>query len=139
MIEIPIAQRYEGEFHARIYTEQQAKASPEVKRCSIAQKNQEKSASSLKSYTLDGQNSRKVSKVKRRKERQLLKDPEYKRLLTNSRERCRQQSLNEAFQLLRTVIPLSNKDTKLSKYAILRSAIKYMSFLEELLANMEMH
>ena len=75
-------------------------------------------------------------KTLRRIRREQFKDPEYKRLVTNSRERQRQQSLNSAFDELRNVIPTHPKETKLSKYAILKSAIRYIRFLEDLLGAM---
>ncbi|KTF96317.1 hypothetical protein cypCar_00035234 [Cyprinus carpio] len=54
-------------------------------------------------------------------------------VFTNSRERWRQQNVNGAFSELRTLIPTHPPDKKLSKNEILRLAMKYISFLVQLL------
>ena len=56
-----------------------------------------------------------------------------KRNLTNSRERWRQQNVNEAFLDLRSLVPTYPHDKKLSKNEILRLAIKYINNLMEIL------
>ncbi|XP_065834427.1 uncharacterized protein [Oscarella lobularis] len=61
-----------------------------------------------------------------------------KRLATNSRERWRQQNVNEAFQELRKMVPTYPPDKKLSKHEILRMATRYISFLQQLL-NDQLH
>ncbi|XP_063746687.1 T-cell acute lymphocytic leukemia protein 1 homolog [Eleginops maclovinus] len=50
---------------------------------------------------------------------------------TNSRERWRQQNVNGAFSDLRSLIPTHPPDRKLSKNEILRLALRYISFLEQ--------
>lgn len=67
----------------------------------------------------------------------MLKDSEQRRLLTNSRERIRQKTLNAAFQSLRNSVPIYPKESKLSKYAILKAAIKYINFLDEITSAMD--
>ncbi len=81
----------------------------------------------------ESRNTKKINE----KRKMSYKDSEYKRLLTNSRERVRQQSLNSAFQLLREIVPKYPEDAKLSKYCILKSAIWYITFLRDLLADMD--
>lgn len=56
-----------------------------------------------------------------------------RRVFTNSRERWRQQNVNGAFSELRKLIPTHPPDRKLSKNEILRLAMKYIEFLEQLL------
>uniref|UniRef100_A0A673GS37 Stem cell protein n=1 Tax=Sinocyclocheilus rhinocerous TaxID=307959 RepID=A0A673GS37_9TELE len=56
-----------------------------------------------------------------------------RRVFTNSRERWRQQNVNGAFSELRKLIPTHPPDKKLSKNEILRLAMKYISFLMQLL------
>ncbi|CAB1317687.1 unnamed protein product [Coregonus sp. 'balchen'] len=56
-----------------------------------------------------------------------------RRIFTNSRERWRQQNVNGAFSELRKLIPTHPPDKKLSKNEILRLAMKYISFLSNLL------
>nr|XP_009300344.1 protein lyl-1-like isoform X4 [Danio rerio] len=56
-----------------------------------------------------------------------------RRVFTNSRERWRQQNVNGAFSELRKLIPTHPPDRKLSKNEILRLAMKYIDFLEQLL------
>ncbi len=75
-------------------------------------------------------------KMMQKKRKLSHKDVEYKRLLTNSRERIRQQNLNTAFQLLRNIVPTYPADAKLSKYSILKSAIRYIIFLQDLITDM---
>ncbi|OAF66484.1 hypothetical protein A3Q56_05776 [Intoshia linei] len=52
----------------------------------------------------------------------------YRRYIANARERNRTQSLNEAFEQLRTSIPTLPSD-KLSKIQTLRLATNYINFL----------
>ncbi|GAV09483.1 hypothetical protein RvY_19022 [Ramazzottius varieornatus] len=52
---------------------------------------------------------------------------------TNTRERWRQQYVNEAFLKLRKLVPTYPIDKKLSKHEILRKAIKYIKLLEGVL------
>ena len=56
-----------------------------------------------------------------------------KRNLTNSRERWRQQNVNDAFLDLRALVPTHPPDKKLSKNEILRLAIRYINNLMEIL------
>ena len=55
-----------------------------------------------------------------------------KRLYTNSRERWRQQHVNLAFGELRKLLPTYPPERKLSKNEILRLAMKYIRFLDDL-------
>lgn len=55
-----------------------------------------------------------------------------KRLYTNSRERWRQQHVNLAFGELRKLLPTYPPERKLSKNEILRLAMKYIKFLDNL-------
>jgi len=50
-------------------------------------------------------------------------------LLTDERERGRNQSVNGAFQVLRDLIPTENMDRKMSKIETLRLATKYILHL----------
>lgn len=59
-----------------------------------------------------------------------------KRLYTNSRERWRQQHVNLAFGELRKLLPTYPPERKLSKNEILRLAMKYIGFLDNLLKDM---
>lgn len=56
-----------------------------------------------------------------------------RRVVTNSRERWRQQNVNGAFQELRRLVPTHPPDKKLSKNEILRLAIKYIKLLTNVL------
>lgn len=60
-----------------------------------------------------------------------------RRIFTNSRERWRQQNVNGAFTELRKLIPTHPPDKKLSKNEILRLAMKYISFLSNLLEDQD--
>lgn len=60
-----------------------------------------------------------------------------RRIFTNSRERWRQQNVNGAFAELRKLIPTHPPDKKLSKNEILRLAMKYISFLSDLLEDQD--
>ncbi len=53
------------------------------------------------------------------------------RVSTNSRERWRQQTVNNAFAQLRQLIPTHPTEKKMSKADILRSTIKYISILHK--------
>ncbi|KAL3878020.1 hypothetical protein ACJMK2_035656 [Sinanodonta woodiana] len=56
-----------------------------------------------------------------------------RRLAANARERRRMESLNDAFDKLRAVIPSFGGDTKLSKYETLQMAQTYINALKDLL------
>ncbi|XP_049443479.1 T-cell acute lymphocytic leukemia protein 1 homolog [Epinephelus fuscoguttatus] len=61
-----------------------------------------------------------------------------RRVSTNSRERWRQQNVNGAFTELRRLIPTHPPDRKLSKNEILRLALRYINFLEQVLTEQEL-
>jgi len=56
-----------------------------------------------------------------------------RRLAANARERRRMESLNVAFDKLRTVLPSIGKDQQLSKYETLQMAQSYINALCDLL------
>lgn len=56
-----------------------------------------------------------------------------RRLAANARERRRMNSLNDAYEKLRDVLPNFGPDKKLSKYETLQMAQTYMNSLEEIL------
>lgn len=56
-----------------------------------------------------------------------------RRLAANARERRRMQSLNTAFDRLRTVLPSIGADRQLSKYETLQMAQSYITALYDLL------
>lgn len=56
-----------------------------------------------------------------------------RRLAANARERRRMNSLNDAFDKLRDVVPSLGNDRKLSKFETLQMAQTYISALNELL------
>lgn len=56
-----------------------------------------------------------------------------RRLAANARERRRMNSLNDAFDKLRDVVPSLGNDRKLSKYETLQMAQTYIAALNELL------
>uniref|UniRef100_A0A3P8VCT7 Stem cell protein n=1 Tax=Cynoglossus semilaevis TaxID=244447 RepID=A0A3P8VCT7_CYNSE len=56
-----------------------------------------------------------------------------RRVLTNTRERFRQQNVNGAFAELRNLLPTHPPDRRLSKNDILRRALRYIHFLQRLL------
>ncbi|RVE73768.1 hypothetical protein OJAV_G00034540 [Oryzias javanicus] len=60
-----------------------------------------------------------------------------RRIFTNSRERWRQQNVNGAFSELRRLIPTHPPDRKLSKNEILRLALRYIRFLDQLLTDQD--
>ncbi|XP_053213177.1 achaete-scute complex protein T4-like [Panonychus citri] len=51
----------------------------------------------------------------------------------NARERRRVQAVNSAFAVLRTFVPVENRNKRLSKVKTLQKAIEYISHLQELL------
>lgn len=61
-----------------------------------------------------------------------------RRIFTNSRERWRQQNVNGAFAELRRLIPTHPPDRKLSKNEILRLALRYINFLDQLLTDQDL-
>ncbi|XP_036593494.1 T-cell acute lymphocytic leukemia protein 2 [Trichosurus vulpecula] len=56
-----------------------------------------------------------------------------RKILTNTRERWRQQNVNSAFARLRKLIPTHPPDKKLSKNETLRLAMRYINFLATVL------
>lgn len=60
-----------------------------------------------------------------------------KRSFTNSRERWRQYHVNIAFAELRKLLPTYPVDKKMSKREILRSTMRYISFLDVVLKELE--
>ena len=56
-----------------------------------------------------------------------------RRLAANARERRRMNSLNDAFEKLREVVPALGSDRKLSKFETLQMAQTYINALHELL------
>ncbi|XP_044055931.1 T-cell acute lymphocytic leukemia protein 1 homolog [Siniperca chuatsi] len=60
------------------------------------------------------------------------------RISTNSRERWRQQNVNGAFTELRRLIPTHPPDRKLSKNEILRLALRYINFLDQVLMDQDL-
>ncbi|XP_044217932.1 T-cell acute lymphocytic leukemia protein 1 homolog [Thunnus albacares] len=64
--------------------------------------------------------------------------PRVRRVFTNSRERWRQQNLNGAFAELRRLVPTHPPDRKLSKNEVLRLALRYIHFLDQLLADQDL-
>ncbi|XP_032218720.1 T-cell acute lymphocytic leukemia protein 1 [Nematostella vectensis] len=58
------------------------------------------------------------------------------RTVTNKKERWRQQSVNLAFAEIRKLLPTYPPDKKLSKVEILRTAVKYIQFLDGVLEGM---
>lgn len=56
-----------------------------------------------------------------------------RRLAANARERRRMNSLNDAFDRLREVVPSLGNDRKLSKYETLQMAQTYINALHALL------
>jgi hypothetical protein len=61
--------------------------------------------------------------------------PNHQRQAANMRERRRMQSINEAFELLRTQLPTLPYEKKISKVDTLKMAIGYINFLTDLLNN----
>ncbi|KAL4660467.1 T-cell acute lymphocytic leukemia protein 2-like [Arapaima gigas] len=57
----------------------------------------------------------------------------FRKVLTNTRERWRQQNVNSAFAELRKLLPTHPPEKKLSKNEILRLAMRYIGFLVQLL------
>lgn len=77
-----------------------------------------------------------ASNASNRRKRKKKKKPKLvvvKRSLTNTRERWRQQNVNDAFLDLRKLVPTYPPDKKLSKNEILRLAIKYINTLMRVL------
>ncbi|XP_071658452.1 ribitol-5-phosphate transferase FKTN isoform X5 [Patagioenas fasciata] len=56
-----------------------------------------------------------------------------RKIITNTRERWRQQNVNSAFAKLRKLIPTHPPDKKLSKNETLRLAMRYINFLVKIL------
>uniref|UniRef100_A0A7E4ZTL7 BHLH domain-containing protein n=1 Tax=Panagrellus redivivus TaxID=6233 RepID=A0A7E4ZTL7_PANRE len=74
---------------------------------------------------------RKLAKAEKRKRRRATL--KY-RTLHASRERIRVESFNKAFAQLRSLLPTTPADKKLSKIEILRVSISYIQYLNELLS-----
>ncbi|KAM7409826.1 hypothetical protein PAMA_001364 [Pampus argenteus] len=64
--------------------------------------------------------------------------PRVRRVFTNSRERWRQQNVNGAFAELRRLVPTHPPDRKLSKNEVLRLALRYIRFLDQLLTDQDL-
>ncbi|EDL02273.1 T-cell acute lymphocytic leukemia protein 2 homolog [Mus musculus] len=62
-----------------------------------------------------------------------------RKIFTNTRERWRQQSVNNAFAKLRKLIPTHPPDKKLSKNETLRLAMRYINFLVKVLGEQSLH
>ncbi|XP_065185170.1 uncharacterized protein LOC135815760 [Sycon ciliatum] len=58
-----------------------------------------------------------------------------RRLLTNRRERWRQQLVNDAFMQLRKLIPTFPPDKKLSKHDVLKQASRYIVYVQTILTD----
>ncbi|KAF1385200.1 hypothetical protein PFLUV_G00105260 [Perca fluviatilis] len=80
-----------------------------------------------------------ITMKQKQKSPEILRDGSRPRLVrrvsTNSRERWRQQNVNGAFTELRSLIPTHPPDRKLSKNEILRLALRYISFLDQVLTD----
>ena len=61
------------------------------------------------------------------------KNKKVRKIVTNSRERMRQQNVNGGFADLRKLVPTHPPDRKLSKNEILRLAIRYINILDSVL------
>lgn len=83
-----------------------------------------KSYGSCKEYKKDGKKTGSQTGVEVMKKR---------RLAANARERRRMNSLNDAFDRLRDVVPSLGNDRKLSKFETLQMAQTYIAALHELL------
>ncbi|XP_046370053.1 protein lin-32-like [Haliotis rufescens] len=87
--------------------------------------------------TVDGPSGEKFSVPVRRRQRlpkPITKDiQKRRRLAANARERKRMESLNVAFDKLRTVVPSIGDDRQLSKYETLQMAQTYIQALQDLL------
>ena len=57
-----------------------------------------------------------------------------RRLMTNKRERYRQQLVNDAFSQLRHLIPTFPPDKKLSKHDVLKQAARYIHYVQTMLS-----
>ncbi|KAI4787792.1 hypothetical protein KUCAC02_036242, partial [Chaenocephalus aceratus] len=68
---------------------------------------------------------------------QISPDSLPRQVSTNSRERWRQQNVNGAFSDLRSLIPTHPPDRKLSKNEILRLALRYIGFLEQVVTEQD--
>ena len=68
----------------------------------------------------------------RRKKRRHVNTVVHQRHAANQRERKRMQSINDAFEGLRTHIPTLPYEKRLSKVDTLKLAISYINFLSEL-------
>ncbi|TDH09009.1 hypothetical protein EPR50_G00103970 [Perca flavescens] len=80
-----------------------------------------------------------ITTKQKQKSPEILRDGSRPRLVrpvsANSRERWRQQNVNGAFTELRSLIPTHPPDRKLSKNEILRLALRYISFLDQVLTD----
>ncbi|XP_046560279.1 basic helix-loop-helix transcription factor amos-like [Haliotis rubra] len=87
--------------------------------------------------TEDGLGGEKFTVPVRRRQRlpkPITKDIQKKRrIAANARERKRMESLNVAFDKLRTVVPSIGDDRQLSKYETLQMAQTYIQALQDLL------
>lgn len=88
----------------------------------------------VKSSSLDIPLNKRVLPTRRKRHEPPSKEVLRKRrVAANARERRRMESLNVAFDKLRSVIPSFGDDTKLSKYETLQMAQTYISALKDLL------
>lgn len=79
---------------------------------------------------------KRASRNRNRRKRALTTSPvvvKNRRVAANARERRRMDSLNEAFDRLRHVVPSIGSDRQLSKYETLQMAQTYITALSELL------
>lgn len=96
-------------------------------RCSV------KSGSSSSSTTSSGSSASKKLKVGGTSPKVTPDVMKKRRLAANARERRRMNSLNDAYEKLRDVLPNFGPDKKLSKFETLQMAQTYMNELKEIL------
>ncbi|KAG7319432.1 hypothetical protein KOW79_016575 [Hemibagrus wyckioides] len=103
--------------------------------CDVGRFSSSSSSSSSSSYDVSGFSPRRgdgALQLKRRRRARSEQEMQQLRQAANVRERRRMQSINDAFEGLRSHIPTLPYEKRLSKVDTLRLAIGYINFLAEL-------
>ncbi|KAK9293938.1 hypothetical protein QLX08_011274 [Tetragonisca angustula] len=103
------------------------------KMCETSTRYHEKNAAHVPSIEYTGQKTKESSVQKMKNGTPGIEVLRKRRLAANARERRRMNSLNDAFDRLRDVVPSLGNDRKLSKFETLQMAQTYIAALYELL------
>lgn len=124
-----------GEFGSNLlWTDESSATAPEpLPTAAKASKRPRKTRTPRASKTNNGSSTSSTSSRRRSSKVPTVEVVKKRRLAANARERRRMNSLNDAFERLREVVPSLGSDRKLSKFETLQMAQTYIGALAELL------